>query len=90
VAANYPPCCIWSAPSGINPQGTITGSINDGYEVNHGFVRTPDGTITLFDAPDAGTGVNQGTLPIGVNPAGVIAGWYRDSNGLSHGFLRLR
>ena len=35
-----------------------------------GFLRTKDGTLTIFDAPDA----NQGTTAIGVNDAGDITG----------------
>jgi hypothetical protein len=45
-AANYPPCCIWSFPSGINPAGAITGSFNDGFTINHGFLRARDGSVT--------------------------------------------
>jgi hypothetical protein len=74
-------------PSGINPAGTITGSFNDGLNINHGFLRTRDGKLTTFDAPGAGTGNNQGTLPLAITPAGVIMGLYRDAKGLSHGFL---
>jgi hypothetical protein len=87
AAANYPPCCIWSAPSGINLARTVTGSFNDGFNLNHGFVRFRDGTLTTFDAPEAGTGFNQGTLPLAITPEGVIMGLYRDPNRLSHGFL---
>jgi len=86
-AANYPPCCIWSAPSGMNFAGTITGSFNDGFNINHGFWRTRDGTVTTFDFPGAGTGFNQGTLPLGITAAGVIAGSYSDANNVTHGFL---
>ena len=35
--------------------------------VAHGFVRAPDGTISLFDAPGAGTGKNQGTFFFSIN-----------------------
>ena len=45
------------------------------------------GTLTTFDAPKAGTGFNQGTLPLAITPDGVIMGLYRDPNNLSHGFL---
>jgi hypothetical protein len=62
-AATYPPCCIWSFPSGINPAQAITGSFNDGYSINHGFVRAGNGAITTFDAPGAGAG---GTAPLGI------------------------
>ena len=88
-AATYPPCCIWSFPSGMNPAGTITGSFNDGFTINHGFVRASDGTITTFDAPGAGTGFNQGTAPLGITPGGVIMGLYIDANYGVHGFLRI-
>ena len=88
-AATYPPCCIWSFPSGITPSGTIIGSFNDGFTVNHGFLRTSDGTVTTFDVPGAGNGFDQGTAPLGITPAGVIMGVYMDANGVSHGFLFL-
>jgi hypothetical protein len=45
-------------------------------------------TITAFDAPGAGTGINQGTLPYGINAAGVITGHYLDSGSVHHGFVR--
>ena len=37
--------------------------------VEHAYVRAPDGTITTFDAPGAGTGPGQGTIDSGLNPA---------------------
>src|SRR5438093_3611025 len=48
----------------------------------------PQPTITTFDAPGAGTGPGQGTLPFGINPAGTMAGYYIDSRDATHGFLR--
>jgi hypothetical protein len=58
--------------------------------VNHGFLRDTNGTITLFDAPDAGAFSFQGTTPTGLNPAGVTTGYYIDANNVAHGFLRTR
>ena len=87
-AANYTPCCIWSFPTGINPTNVITGSFNNGFNINHGFVRTVDASVTTFDAPGAGTGFNQGTIPLGINPTGVITGFYIDKHSVNHGFLR--
>jgi hypothetical protein len=89
-AATYPPCCIFSSPSGMNPAGTVTGMLNDGFNVYRGFLRTKDGTVSIFDAPGAGTGAVQGTIPIGITPGGVIAGVYvgpNDGNffGVYHG-----
>jgi len=88
-AATYTPCCIWSFPSGINPAGTIAGAFNDGHNINHGFLRVSDGTVTTFDVPGAGTGPNQGTAALGITPAGEIMGNYVDATGRSHGFLFL-
>jgi hypothetical protein len=81
------PCCTWSFPSGITPNGAITGSVNDGFGINHGFLRASDGTLTSFDVPGAGKGLNQGTVPVGITPNGVIMGVYIDPNGVRHGFL---
>jgi hypothetical protein len=93
-AANYPPCCIFSSPLAINPAGTVTGILNDGFSVYRGFLRTSDGAVTVFDAPGAGRGRFQGTVTIGMTPGGVVAGVYvgpNDGNFLGdhhgHGFL---
>ena len=44
----------------------------------HGILRAPDGTITTFDVPGAGTGPVPGhTLPLGINQAGAIEGELR-------------
>jgi hypothetical protein len=39
----------------------------------------PQPTITTFDAPGAGTGPGQGTLPFAINPAGMVLGYYIDA-----------
>jgi len=88
-AATYPPCCIWTFVQAIAPDGTITGYENDGYNVNHGFIRQPNGNIMLFDPPGAGTGEFQGTIPVAINLWDVITGTYVDSSGATHGFLRI-
>jgi hypothetical protein len=89
AAATYPPCCIYSFPSGVTPEGAITGSFNDGFGINHGFLRARDGTVTTFDVPGAGTENRQGTAPLGITPAGLIMGRYIDANFGYHGFLFL-
>src|ERR1017187_3091461 len=86
---------------GINSAGAIAGFYSDSISVYHAFLRTPDGTITTFDAPHAGTqsvpgffgtalGVlgGQGTYATAINKAGVITGTYIDINNVLHGFLR--
>jgi hypothetical protein len=75
----------------INPAGAIAGEYEDNNIVNHGYVRAPDGTITTFDAPSAGTGRSQGTFTAttdGLNPKGAIAGVTIDDNGALNGFVR--
>jgi hypothetical protein len=39
--------------TGINLEGTITGNVTDNGFGTHGFVRTPNGSFTNFDAPGA-------------------------------------
>jgi hypothetical protein len=73
-----------TAPTSINPAGTITGTcIVNG--VSHAFVRTRDGPITTFDAP---FGNSYGTFPVSIRQSGAITGSYNDENFVSHGFLR--
>jgi hypothetical protein len=86
-AADYPPCCIWTFGLAINVAGAIVGYQNDGYSINHGFLRALDGVITTLDAPGAGTGYLGGTIADAINPAGVVAGYYTDVNSVRHGFL---
>ncbi|MGA9688201.1 MAG: hypothetical protein WBQ81_15700, partial [Candidatus Sulfotelmatobacter sp.] len=45
-------------------------------------------TFTTFEAPGAGTGAAQGTVPFSINTAGAIAGMYYDANNAYHGFVR--
>jgi hypothetical protein len=75
----------------INPAGAIAGFYTDANYAGHGFVRAPDGTITTFDAPGAGTGSGEGTYVVtptgGINPAGEITGDSCDAV-TCHGFLR--
>ena len=88
--------CYGSAAFNINVFGTIAGGYEDnsGNFVGHGLIRGPDGTLTPFDAPGAGTGSYQGTSCPGCSPGlnqwGAIAGIYSDANSVNHGFLRSR
>lgn len=77
----------------INAPGEIAGLFQDGNQIYHGFVRTPDGKITQFDASGAGTGPFQGTFPApvsGLNAAGVLTGDYFDENSAYHAFVRAK
>ena len=51
----------------INPSTAIAGRYIDSNGVSHGFLRALDGTITTFDAPNAGTGPGQGTIVFAVD-----------------------
>jgi hypothetical protein len=53
----------------------------DARTVYHGFLRAPDGTITILDLPGA-----SGTFTRSINSAGAITGYYSDANGI-HGFV---
>jgi len=74
----------------INATAGIAGAYVAPKIVYYGFVRAPDGTISTFSAPDAGTEIYsaQGTQPTSINDSGEIAGIYIDSNNAPHGFVR--
>ena len=76
--------------SGINNFGVITGSFVDVNNVNHSFLRFPDGKIVTFDVPaaDQTPGSFNGTAAQAINDAGVVTGSYFDASGEGHGFLR--
>jgi hypothetical protein len=70
-------------PMGLNLLGAITGFYVDASEVQHGFVRAPNGTITEFDP----TG-SVFTNPNAIDDLGEVTGFYVDASGVGHGFLR--
>lgn len=78
---------------GVNFSGAIAGSFTDENNVFHGFLRSPEGKFTTFDATGAGAGAYQGTgcfsdCPVGLNDWGAVTGSYWDTNYVQHGFLR--
>jgi len=77
------PGATFITPVGINDDGQLTGVYTDA-SGGHGFLRQPDGTLTTFDVPVAGT---KETLPAGISAAGVITGLYEGS-AQSGGFVR--
>ena len=56
--------------------------------VRHGFIRSQDGSFTIFDAPGAGTAAGQGTRAYAINPSGAITGHFTDSVDTAHGYVR--
>ncbi len=77
-----------TCPSAINDHGAVTGWSQDANGAYHGFVRSPDGKLTVIDIAEAGVGSGQGTHAMGINNWGVITGFFVDSNNVLHGFLR--
>jgi uncharacterized membrane protein len=78
---------------GLNQFGAIAGIYSDANSLNHGFLRSPDGKFTTFDAKGAGTGSGQGTgcfsdCNVSLNDWGAITGTYIDANFGYHGYLR--
>jgi hypothetical protein len=55
-----------------------------------GSLYAQQATITILNAPGAGTGQFQGTFPTAISPARVITGYYLDTNAVYHGFMRSR
>ena len=84
-----PNAACFTLPVSLNPKGEVAGFYTDANNVNHGFLRAPDGKVTSFDAPGAGTGSGQGTVLWSNNPAGAITGDYVDANNLAHGYERI-
>jgi hypothetical protein len=79
--------------AGLNQSGAIAGIYTDSKNVYHGFLRTPDGNFTSFNAPGAGTGNSQGTgcpsdCPVSLNNLGAITGVYIDAANVFHVYLR--
>ena len=74
---------VWKAAAGYED--------NSGNFVGHGLFRSPDGKLTTFDVPGAGTGRPRHRLPGSSRPLnlfGAIAGFYIDGNNVVHGYLR--
>ncbi len=74
----------------VLPSGVIPRSINDSGVIagvepgsGEGFLRTPDGTFTLFRAVD-----NEYTAPSSIYNAGVTTGLYFGQDHANHGFVR--
>lgn len=77
-----------TCPAAINDLGVIAGWDGDANGVFHGFVRSADGRITVFDAPGAGTASSQGTFASAINDQGGVTGYYLDGGNVYHGFVR--
>jgi len=74
--------------SAINGHGAAIGGYIDFGEVYHGYVREPNGAVTVLDAASWGQIEGAGTFPTGISPNGTIVGFVQDNNALTHGFIR--
>jgi hypothetical protein len=77
-----------SAASGINASGTTVGTFTDPNDIQHGYIRNPDGSFVILDDPSAVPNSVSGTNVNHVNSAGAIVGFYLDASRVRHGFLR--
>ena len=70
-----------TVPNVINELGEIGGAYVDAANVQHPFLRAPDGSFTTFDVPGASRSVVKA-----LNAYGVAAGTWWDP--VAHGFVR--
>ncbi len=70
---------------GVNDVGEAVGSFQDGVtEVSYGFVRSPQGEVTVLPDPEPGA---SSPIPVGINNPGTIVGAYLGADDNVHGFI---
>lgn len=67
----------------ISGHNQIAGTYENSDSSEHGFLRTPDGTVTTIDVPGA-----TNTIPTGINIKGAITGYASLSDGTEGSFIR--
>jgi hypothetical protein len=72
----------------MNDAGAIAGFYRDANVAYHGFVRSPAGDYTTFDAPGAISGFLVGTHPQSISDTGAIAGYYDTASNGWQSFMR--
>jgi hypothetical protein len=89
AANTTPPCNCGTQPTGMNTSGQIVGFTYSA-GVTQDFVRSVDGTYTLFAPPNAVTSGNESgsNNAVAINDNGAIVGNYPDSTGHLHGYVR--
>jgi uncharacterized membrane protein len=84
-----PPGSTATEPTGITPDGTITGFYTDAGGVQHGFLRSPAGGFTTFDPPGS-----TSTYVGSISTNGEIAGAWCETSLVTcarvHGFVRAK
>jgi hypothetical protein len=87
VSSPSSPCCTWTWGVAINEAQTVVGFDNDYRNVNNGYLRTSDGSITSLNFPPTAAGPSNGSFPTAINANGWAVGWYQDAAWARHGFL---
>lgn len=62
--------------------GTISGDVGTGYQ------RTPDGKITVYEVPGAGSGNGEGTFVTAQNVLGAVTGNMNPASDVQYNFVR--
>lgn len=81
-----PPNSEYTFPDSINTAGVVDGSFVGTDGAWHGFVRTTEGSITVFDPAGSAATYVQGANSI--NDHGTLTGSFSDTAGIEHGFVR--
>jgi probable HAF family extracellular repeat protein len=76
------PSSIASRATGINNGGQIVGSFRDASQMERGFLRNKDGSITVIEAPRVAS-----IAAVGINDRSEIVGLFTMPGGDFHGFL---
>jgi hypothetical protein len=72
----------------INNRDVVVGTLEDASGIFHGFIRKPDGTVTVITVPNSSTTPGLGTTTLGINEGGWISGHFWDSLNVEHGYTR--
>ena len=60
----------------INNRDVVVGTLEDASGIFHGFIRQPDGTVTVITVPNSSTTPGLGTTTLGINEDGWISGHF--------------
>jgi probable HAF family extracellular repeat protein len=80
-----PSCSQGIYASAVNIVDSTTGVCLDQNYNYHGFYRSLDGELSIFDIPNPSE--NSGPQPVAINDLGDVVGSYSDVNQAHHAFL---
>ena len=76
-----PPGAAYTEVRDINDSGQVTGFIVDAANRRHGFVRSSDGSIVVFEAPSSSVSTFDGTDAFAINSDGAVVGTVGSASG---------